>query len=237
MKRTLLIALPLLALTATQASAQTRSISGRVTDRSTGDGVPGVTVLLKGTSNGISTNSDGSYTLTVPATGGTLVFSSIGYLTIEQAIGTTSQINVGLATDSKQLSEVVVSALGVKQSNDEQGVATSQVQGNAIARSGETSAITGLSGKASGVQITRTGGDPGAGAYIQIRGQNSITGSNQPLIIVDGVPISNSNLGSGMGGVVQQSRLNDINPNDIASVQILKGAAASAYGVRGQPTA
>ncbi|NVO85088.1 SusC/RagA family TonB-linked outer membrane protein [Hymenobacter terrestris] len=228
MKRSLLIALPLIAFSATQVVAQTRTVSGRVTDRSTGDGIPGVTVLLKGSTTGVSTNSDGSFTLTVPATGGTLVFSSIGFVSVERPIGTESQVNIGLSSDSKQLSEVVVTALGVKQSRDEQGVAVAQVQGGAVVQSGETSVITGLSGKASGVQITRSSGDPGAGAYIQIRGQNSITGTNQPLIIVDGVPVSNSNLGSGTAGVVQQSRLSDINPNDIESVQILKGAAASA---------
>ncbi|MFD2786817.1 SusC/RagA family TonB-linked outer membrane protein [Hymenobacter rubripertinctus] len=228
MKKDLLIAIPLVALSVTQVIAQTREVSGRITDRATGQGLPGVTVLVKGTTTGVSTNSDGSYTIAVPASATTLAFSSIGFVNVERAIGTDNVINIGLASDSKQLGEVVVSALGVRQARDEQGVAVSQVQGSAVARSGETSAITGLSGKSSGLQVTRTGGDPGAGAYIQIRGQNSVTGSNQPLIIVDGVPISNSTLGSDIGGVVQQSRLNDINPNDIESIQILKGAAASA---------
>ncbi|WP_394340141.1 carboxypeptidase-like regulatory domain-containing protein [Hymenobacter mucosus] len=87
--------------------AQTRQVSGRVTDRSTGDGLPGVTVLLKGTSNGVSTNSDGSFTLTTPADGGTLVFTSVGYVSTEQLIGSTNQVNIGLSADTKQLSEVI----------------------------------------------------------------------------------------------------------------------------------
>ena len=228
MKKFLLMSFLLMFTLLQQVTAQTRSISGQVTDRATNDGLPGVTVLVKGTTTGVSTNSDGTYSLTVPASATVLTFSSIGFIGTERPIGTDDVIDVTLATDSKQVGEIVVTALGVKEARDEQGVAISQVTGSAVVQSGETSVITGLSGKASGVQITRTAGDPGAGAYIQIRGQNSITGSNQPLIVLDGVPISNSSLGSSTAGVVQQSRLNDINPNDIASVEILKGAAASA---------
>lgn len=211
-----------------QAVAQNRQISGRVTDRSTGQGLPGVTVLVKGTTTGATTNSDGAYLINVPTDAATLTFSSIGYVNLERAVGSAATIDVALAADTKQLGEVVVSALGLEQRRDEQGTATSRVSGNAVTQSGETSVITGLAGKASGVQITRSSGDPGAGAYIQIRGQNTITGNVQPLIVVDGTPISNSTLGGGVDGVTQQSRLNDINPNDIASIQVLKGASAAA---------
>lgn len=210
------------------AMAQTNTISGRVVDASSNQPLPGVTVLAKGTTIGTATGVDGTYSIQAPASATTLVFRFVGYNVVEQPINGRSTINVQLGVDTKQLEEVVVTALGFKESKDKQGAATSQVTGSKIAQSGETSAITGLSGKASGVQITRSGGDPGAGAYIQIRGQSTITSSVQPLIIVDGVPISNSNLGSSTGGVVQQSRLNDINPNDIESVQILKGASAAA---------
>ncbi|PZR01583.1 MAG: SusC/RagA family TonB-linked outer membrane protein, partial [Flavobacterium psychrophilum] len=113
------------------------------------------------------------------------------------------------------------------------GTATSQVNGGAVSKSGEATFINGLSAKASGVNIVKASGDPGAGAYIQIRGQSTITGNLQPLIILDGVPIYNSQSGSGVDGVVQQSRLNDINPDDIASVEVLKGASAGAlWGTR-----
>ena len=108
---------------------------------------------------------------------------------------------------------------------------TSVVEVDQLQRSGETGVLQGLSGKASGVQITRNSGDPGSGAYIQIRGQNTINGDNSPLIVLDGAPISNANIGGNTAGVVQQSRLNDINPEDIESVSVIKGAAAAAlYG-------
>ena len=146
----------------------------------------------------------------------------------------------------------MVTALGLETSRDRLGTAQSTVQGQALVRSGETSPITALSGKAPGVLITRSSGDPGASANIQIRGASTITGNLQPLIVVDGIPISNSSIGDNtpgttsnivsggggaaanqIGGVVQQSRLNDINPDDIASMEVLRGAAAAAlWGTR-----
>ena len=216
--------------------AQTRAVSGRVIDQQTNEGLPGVTVLVKGTSNGSSTNSDGSFTLGVPEAGGTLVFSSVGMATQERVIGTTSVFNVALAQDTKQLSEVVVTALGLTANRDQLGTAQATVQGTALVSSGETSAITAISGKTAGVNITRSSGDPGASANIQIRGAATITGNLQPLIVVDGIPVDNSSIGDGgiiasnggassnqTDGVVQASRLNDINPADIATMEVLKG--------------
>lgn len=246
MKKNLLMSLMLMFTCLHGALAQTRVISGRVTDQRTTEGLPGVTVLVKGTTNGSSTNSDGSFTLGVPDAGGTLVFSSVGMATQERAIGTESLFNVALAQDSKQLSEVVVTALGLTANRDQLGTAQATVQGTALVRSGETSVITALSGKTPGVLITRTSGDPGASANIQIRGASTIFGNLQPLIVVDGIPVFNSSVGDdgiatsngGAGsnqtnGVVQASRLNDINPDDIASMEVLKGAAASAvWGTR-----
>ncbi|MFD2248553.1 SusC/RagA family TonB-linked outer membrane protein [Pontibacter ruber] len=228
MKKLLLLCFCLVSVLLQQAMAQVRAITGRVTDASTNQPLPGVAVLVKGTSAGTATGADGTYSLNVPEGGTTLVFRFLGYTTIERAIGNQATIDVGLPVDNQKLEEVVVTALGFKEDKDKVGSSTSQVSGARVAQSGETSAVTGLSGKASGVQITRSSGDPGAAAYIQIRGQSTITNSVQPLVIIDGVPVSNSSLGSGVGGVVQQSRLNDINPNDIASVQILKGASAAA---------
>ncbi|MDX5437146.1 MAG: carboxypeptidase-like regulatory domain-containing protein, partial [Pontibacter sp.] len=228
MKKLLMLSFLLFTALINQAVAQVRTITGKVTDATSNQPLPGVTVLAKGTTVGTATGADGQYTINVPEGSNALVFRFIGYKSLEQAIGTRSVINAGLQLDNQQLEEVVVTALGFKEDKDKIGSATSQVSGAKVAQSGETSAVTGLSGKASGVQITRSSGDPGAGAYIQIRGQSTITSSVQPLIIIDGVPVSNSTLGSGVGGVVQQSRLNDINPNDIASVQILKGASAAA---------
>ncbi len=230
-----------------QVAAQDRTLTGTVTDRSTGQGLPGVTVLVKGTTTGTSTNADGSFSLSgVSQNATTLVFSFVGYTTQERAIGSSSVYSVGLGTDTKIIDEVVVTALGLETSRDRLGTAQSSLQGQQLVSSGETSVITAISGKTPGVLITRSSGDPGASANIQIRGASTITGNLQPLIVVDGVPISNSSVGDegiitsngGAGsnqvdGVVQASRLNDINPDDIASMEILKGAAAAAlWGTR-----
>jgi TonB-linked SusC/RagA family outer membrane protein len=213
--------------------AQERTVSGRVTSTEDGSSLPGVNVVIKGTTNGTVTDSDGNYKLNLPASGGALVFSFIGLQTTEVIIGERSVVDVSLSLDVTQLSEVVVTALGLERNKDEIGSASSQIGGEALSKSGEATLINGLSGKASGVNIVRSSGDPGAGSYIQIRGQSTITGNLQPLVIVDGVPISNSNLGSNTAGVVQQSRLNDLNPDDIASIEVLKGASAAAiWGTR-----
>jgi len=135
--------------------------------------------------------------------------------------------------DTVNVGEVTVTASGLTTSTRKTGYGVSQIKSKSIVSSGESGIIQAMTGKASNVQITRSTGDPGAGAYIQIRGQNTVTGSNQPLIVVDGVPVSNSSLGGGVDGVVQQSRLNDINPADIENIEILKGAAAAAiWGTR-----
>lgn len=137
---------------------------------------------------------------------------------------------------TSNIDEVVITSLGLKAERDKLGSTASTVKGPAIAQSGETSILTGLSGKASGVLITRNGGDPGAGAYIQIRGQNTINGDAQPLFVIDGMPVSNSSSKAGaslQNGIMQQSRMNDINPEDIERVDVLKGAAAAAlWGTR-----
>lgn len=245
MKKPLLLSLMLLFAFLHVALAQTRTLSGRVTDQKTGEGLPGVTVLVKGTSNGTSTSPDGIFSLSVPGKG-VLIFSSVGYLGQERPIGSDATFVVALAPDVKQLNEVVVTALGLTANRDQLGTAQATVQGASLVRSGETSVITGLSGKTPGVLITRSSGDPGASANIQIRGASTITGNLQPLIVVDGIPIYNSSVGDdgilssngGAGsnqvnGVVQASRLNDINPDDIATMEVLKGAAASAvWGTR-----
>jgi TonB-linked SusC/RagA family outer membrane protein len=203
-------------------------VSGKITDKANGNGIPGVNVLLKGANIGTTTDIEGNFKIDVPSTDGTLVFSYIGYVTQEVPIANQSVVNVVLAEDVQALSEVVVTALGFKEAADRLGSTSSKVTGEAISRSGETSVINALAGKAAGVQISRAAADPGAAAFIQIRGQNTLTGNTQPLIVVDGIPISNTTEGGTSGGVVPQSRLNDINPNDIASMQILKGASAAA---------
>ena len=235
MKKVLLATLPLIALSATQVMAQTRAVSGRVTDRTSGEGLPGVTVLLKGTNNGVSTNSDGSYTLTVPASGGVLTFSSIGFVSVEKIIGTDDQISVGLSADSKQLSEVVVTGYGIRQEVKDLTGSVAQVQEKVLLTQPVQSFEQSLTGRMSGVQVTNTGGALGDGTSVRIRGANSISGSSQPLYVIDGVPINtreNANVFNGGDGT-RYNPLADINPNDIESVQVLKDASASAiYGSR-----
>jgi TonB-linked SusC/RagA family outer membrane protein len=216
--------------------AQTRNLSGTVTESGTKAVLSGVSVVVKGTTIGTTTNQEGKYSINAPASTGTLIFSFAGMESAEEIIRQQSIINVQLTPDIKQLREVIVNAIGIEQERDKFGSSVSTVKGKNVAQSGETSLLQGISGKVSSVLITRNGGDPGSGAYIQIRGQNTITGNAQPLFIVDGMPVSNSsdNLGAAAAnGIVQQSRINDINPEDIESVEVLKGASAAAlWGTR-----
>jgi TonB-linked SusC/RagA family outer membrane protein len=236
MKRTLLSLW--LAVVVCAAYAQQRTVTGKVTASEDGSSLPGVNVVVKGTTNGTVTDADGKFSISAPENA-SLIFSFIGLKTTEVPIGERSIVDVQLTLDITQLSEVVVTATGLEVSKDKLGYTTSKVSGASAQRSGEATLINSLSGKAAGVIINRSSGDPGAGSYIQIRGQSTITGANQPLIVVDGVPVYNSNIGTstggaqGNGGVVQQSRLNDLNANDIESYEVLKGASAGAlWGAR-----
>jgi len=208
-------------------------VSGTVSDRN-GDPLIGITILEVGTTNGTATGLDGTYLINVTDTNAKLSFSYIGYKSITKTVGDQNVINVTLYEDSKILDEVVVTALGFEKDRDELGYASSNVDGQRVVEAGEPTLLNSLSGKSSGIRITRNSGDPGAGAYIQIRGLSTITRDNQPLIVVDGVPISNDVRGnSDRGGVSQESRLNDINPNDIEDISVLKGASAAAlWGTR-----
>ncbi len=229
MKRRLLLCFAL--LFAFGAFAQERTITGKVTAEEDGSPVPGANVVVKGTTNGTVTDANGVYKLSLPAGPAILVASFIGMQTMEVEVGDRTTVDFAMPSDVKQLTEVVVTAMNVKVDKDKFGSAVSTVGGQALTRSGETSVLTGLTGKAAGVLITRSGGDPGAGAYIQIRGQNTINGNSQPLIVIDGVPMSNTS--EGTATVMQQSRLNDLNPEDIESMEVLKGASAGAlWGTR-----
>ena len=212
--------------------AQDRTISGIVTDES-GMPIPGVNVLVKGTKSGTQSDFDGKFKIAA-SQGQILVFSFLGMKT-QEVPATSTSLKIKLASDSVQLEGVVINVLGVEVKKSQNASAYSRVKGTALKDSGESSLLKGLSGKASSVNIVSNSGDPGSGAYIQIRGQNSITGTTQPLFVIDGIPVSNDEVldGDGTDDVGQQSRLNDINPNDIESVQILKGASAAAlWGYR-----
>lgn len=210
-----------------------QSVSGNITDES-GVPLPGANVIIEGTTTGVSTDFDGNYQIQAEQ-GQVLQFSYIGYTTQSIAVGSQDTINVSLQPDN-QLEEVIVTSLGFTVVKDQQGSTSSVVNTQSVLRSGEPTIANALSGKASGVRISRSNGDPGAGSTIRIRGANTIDGSSQPLIIVDGVPLDNTTsyaggnsiTGGRTGGVSQGSRLNDINPSDIESLQVLKGASAAA---------
>ena len=215
--------------------AQEKSVSGTVSD--TSGTLPGVSVVIKGTAKGTQTDFDGKYTIKANQ-GDILSFSYVGYKTVNKTVESSNTINVSMTEDDNVLEEVIITALGIEKKKDDDLSSSTTVKAADIQKSGESGVIQGLAGKTSGLKITRNSGDPGAGAFMQIRGQNTILGDGSPLIVVDGVPMSNSSIGDPTGddtaGVSQQSRLNDINPDDIESVDVLKDASASAiYGTRG----
>jgi len=208
-----------------------KTVTGTVSDAS--GPLPGVSVLEKGTNNGVETDFEGNFSIKVSKNDAVLSISYLGYKTKEVSVIGKTVITVNLEQDAESLDEIVINSLGFAVRSDKLGSAVSSVKAKALVSSGETSIANSIQGKMSGVNITRSNGDPGSGSNIRIRGANTIFGSTQPLIIVDGIPISNSSSQGGASsstgnGTSQQSRLNDINPNDIATLQVLKGASAAA---------
>ncbi len=225
-RKNLKVLLMILGLIISQISfAQQVSLSGRVTDQETGEGLPGVTIVVKGTTSGTISNFEGDYNLTVEK-GVTLQFSYIGYATVEHAVGEASTLNVALRLDTEQLGEVVVIGYGQIRKNDATG-AVSSVSSSEFNQGSTSSPQDLIMGKVSGVRIQTEGGAPGSAAKIRIRGGSSMSASNDPLIVVDGMPIDNRTI-DGMSNV-----LTSINPNDIESVTVLKDASSTAiYGSR-----
>lgn len=217
--------------------AQESVVSGRVTDADEGLGLPGVNVVLQGTTSGTVTDADGAYSLTVPDDEGTLVFTFVGMATQEVPIAGRSEINVVMTTDVEQLSEVVVTALNIPREKASLGYATQELDGETVSAAKQQNFLNSLSGKVSNVQIRRNNNFAGS-TNIVIRGNKSITGNNQPLFVVDGVPVDNSTGNTaqqraGRYGYDYGNAAADINPEDIESINVLKGAAASAlYGSR-----
>lgn len=227
----LLVFLTLFQLTAMYG--QERSVTGQVT-ASDGMSLPGVNVIVKGTNQGTVTDMDGNYTITVNQ-GATLVFSSLGFANREVVVGTQSVINIALVEDMEGLDEVVVTSFGIERETKALGYSVQEVSGEDLTRTRQQNVVSALQGQAAGVQITNSGGAPGQSARIIIRGVNSLdpNADNQPLFVVDGVPIDNSTTESGGTPRGLTNRAADINPNDIESLNVLKGAAATAlYGVR-----
>ncbi len=214
--------------------AQGKKITGKVTSSDDGSGLPGVTVQVKGTSKGSQTDIEGNYSIEA-ASGSTLVFSFVGMNTQEVKLGNQSVVNISLGADTKQLSEVVVTAIGIQREKKALAYAVSNVNAESLQQRSEPDALRALNGKVPGVNIISGGGAPGQATRITIRGANSFAGNNQPLFVVDGIPFDNSvNSTSGFNqNTVTSNRAYDIDPNNVESMTILKGAAASAlYGSR-----
>ena len=213
-------------------SVQAQSISGTVTDDN-GVPLPGATVLVEGTSNGVSTDFDGNYSISA-SSGDTLVFSFVGYSNQSVVVGSSATVNVSLQPDNA-LSEVVVTALGVKRNVKAVGYSITQVGGEELSDNKTTNAINALQGKVAGVMVTGSSMGAKGSSRVVIRGTSSLTGNNQPLYVVDGITINNSNLGSAgvWGGADYGDGISSINPDEIESVSVLKGGAAAAlYGSR-----
>ncbi|MFW5761232.1 MAG: TonB-dependent receptor plug domain-containing protein, partial [Cyclobacteriaceae bacterium] len=211
---------------------QTRTITGKVTAFDTNEGLPGVNVVEKGTSNGTVSNINGQFSLAV-SEGATLVFSSVGYTTEEVEVGNRSVIDLTMSQDIQQLQELVVVAYGTQQKRDLTS-SVSSIKGKELGDLPVASADALLQGKAAGVQVVQNSGQPGGEVFVRIRGSSSLLGESRPLYVIDGVPMTNID-GQPLGGGGQRfSAMADINPNDIESIEILKDAAAAAlYGARG----
>lgn len=217
--------------------AQTKMISGKVTSPEN-EGVPGVNILVKGTNVGTATKVDGTYQITAPANGGTLVFSFIGYKTVDVEIGNKTTVNIQLEADLVNLNEVVVTANAIVREKKELGYAVSTIGGSELIKARDPNLLNSMAGRIAGVRISQQSGTVGGSSRVMIRGANSISSSSEPLFVVDGMPISNSSFNNSetdvvTGGVDVGNRAGDLNPDDIETMTVLKGAAASAlYGSR-----
>ena len=214
--------------------AQTVTIKGNVTSDEDGLPIPSVAVTVQGTTIGTLTDADGRYTITAPASAANLVFTFVGMTPVVEPINGRTTINMVMNVEMKGLEEIVVTALGISRDKKALGYSVQDVSGDEIAKAKETNIINSLQGRVSGAQITATSGSVGASSRIVIRGVSSLSGNNQPLFVVDGIPISNADFGDiGTDGTNKGSGAGDINPDDIETLTVLKGANASAlYGSR-----
>jgi TonB-linked SusC/RagA family outer membrane protein len=219
------------------------TITGRVFDAVTEEALPGANVGILDTPYGAASGPDGRYTISGIPAGDYLVRASfVSYEEVNERVtledGQTLELDFAMQAEQLEIDELVVTALGFRESRDTRGTADAQVGGQDIVRSGENTVLRGLAAKAPGIDVTASGGDPGAATRIVIRGQSTIQGDNEPLIVIDGVPVSNATstpVGDDVAGVQEGNRLNDLNPEDIESVEVLKSAAAAAlWGSRAQ---
>lgn len=247
MKKTLLLKLFLFLCIFVTNFAFGQKITGKVTSAKDGDPLPGVSVQVKGTNTGTSSDANGSYSIAA-SQGSTLIFSYIGFESKEINIGNQTVVNISMSEDVSSLEEVVVTALGIKKDAKKLGYATTTVNSAAITENRSPNFMNTLQGKIAGVNISSLGTGPGGTSKIRIRGQSSIIGQNNPLIVVNGVPIDNTNFGTNPGNAGSDNSigvrgggntsdggdgLSSINPDDIETMTVLKGATAAAlYGSR-----
>ena len=240
--RSLLLMLCALFLLSFQTFAQKETVSGKIVDKS-GQPLIGASVVIKGTTRGTVSDASGTFKLSVPGANTVLVFSYIGYITQQTKAGSHLSLNIILQEDEENLHEVIVTALGIKKEKADVGYAVQTLDPKAITRVPDPNLINNLSGKLAGVSITNGGAGVGSTSRIVIRGENSFSGTNQPLFVVDGVPINNETYfndaienSSSAGTWAEVDWGNgaaEINPNDIGDITVLKGAAAAAlYGSR-----
>jgi TonB-linked SusC/RagA family outer membrane protein len=211
-----------------------QTITGKVLD-DTKQPLPGVNVLLKGTTTGTATDINGSYSIQAPNGTSTLVFSAIGFVTEEVPINNRSTIDVSMVPDIKSLNEVVVTALGVERETKALGYTVTEVAGASLTQARENNVANALVGRVAGVNVSSVASGPAGSSRVVIRGNKSLQGNNQPLYVIDGIPMDNSNFGQAgvWGGADRGDGMASINPDDIESMTVLKGASAAAlYGAR-----
>lgn len=234
MKRLCVFLAGLLLVGISYAQAQTVRITGTVTSSDDGMPIPGLSVVVKGTTIGASTDVNGKYSLSVPNDAQTLIFSFVGLKTQEVSIGGRQIIDVVMEPEMLQVEEVVVTALGITREKKSLGYTVQGVDGEDLNKTGNPNVMTALSGKVAGFEVRQSSGMPGAPSQIFIRGARAFSGNNSPLYVVDGMPISSeSDYSSNVTGAAFSNRALDIDPNDIESINVLKGQAAAAlYGLR-----
>ncbi|WP_375585344.1 SusC/RagA family TonB-linked outer membrane protein [Cyclobacterium xiamenense] len=233
--KNLLLIFCLAMLTAMGSRVQAQTVSGTVTDQSDGQPLPGVSVLIKGTSTGTATDVDGNYKLNVPGAETVLVFSFLGFETVEESVGNRSTINIALAEDAAELSEVVVTALGIERNVRALQYSITEVGGEEFTQARENNIANQLAGRVAGVNVSNVASGPAGSSRVIIRGNTSLQGGNQPLYVIDGIPMDNTNFGQAgvWGGADQGDGMTSVNPDDIESMSVLKGASAAAlYGSR-----
>ncbi len=215
--------------------AQTKTVSGNVTAASDNTALPGVNVLVQGTTNGTQTDFDGNYTIEV-AEGGTLVFSYLGTTSQTLTVGSSNTLNVNMAEDASQLDEVVVTALGIKRKEKTLTYAQQTVSADEITKTRDVNFLNSINGKTAGVEIKKSSSGAGGSTKVVLRGNKSLSGDSTPLFVIDGIPLANNRSGQpGMwGGTDSGDGLSALNPDDIASISVLRGAnAAMLYGSAG----